>query len=476
MPVPRPHTAMRKIRDVLRLSLGQGLSLRQVSASAQVPFSTAADYVRRARQAGLSWPLPEGLDDDALQARLFRTEERSAEDRPLPEWPMVHQEMRRKGVTLMLLWLEYKEANPDGYAYTQFTRLYKAWKRSLDVVMRQDHKAGERLFVDFPGETLPIYDPKTAQVAIRAELFVAALGASGYVYAEAFPSQELMYWVTAHVHTFEALGGVPEIVVCDNLRSGVTRPHRYEPDVNATYAEMAAHYRVAIMPARSYKPRDKAKAEVSVLLVERWILARLRKQRFTSLAQANEAIEELVAWVNDAPVQKERRVEEATVRPGRLPRPAGFAARALRVRHVAACQARHRLPHRGTRRAALLLGALQPGRRGLGRAADRVHCRGLLPAQPRRLPCAGPPARSYDRPRSHARVPPSPRLLDAIAHHLLGQADRAVHSTPGRRRPAEPSPPRTGLPHVPGHHPPGRALRQRPPGGGGRARRRAAVL
>jgi len=303
--VPRPHTAMRKIRDVLRLSFGQGLSLRQVSASAQVPFTTAADYVRRAKQAEVSWPLPEGLDDEALHALLFRPREGSAQDRPLPEWAEVHQEMRRKGVTLMLLWLEYKEANPDGYAYTQFTRLYKAWKRSLDVVMRQDHKAGERLFVDFPGETLPIYDPKTSQVAMRAELFVAALGASGYVYAEAFPSQELMYWVTAHVHTFEAIGGCPEIVVCDNLRSGVTRPHRYEPDVNATYAEMAAHYGVAIIPARAYRPRDKAKAEISVLLVERWILARLRKQAFTSLAQANEAIAELAEWVNARPFKKQ---------------------------------------------------------------------------------------------------------------------------------------------------------------------------
>jgi transposase len=140
---------------------------------------------------------------------LFGARDGSAQGRPLLDWATVHKEMRRKGVTLMLLWLEYKEANPDGYAYTQFTRLYKAWKRSLDVVMRQDHKAGERLFVDFPGETLPIYDPKTSELAMRAELFVAALGASGYVYAEAFPSQELMYWVSAHVHTFEAMGGCP---------------------------------------------------------------------------------------------------------------------------------------------------------------------------------------------------------------------------------------------------------------------------
>jgi transposase len=303
--VPRPHTAMRKIRDVLRLSSGQGMSLRQTAAAAQVPFTTAADYVRRAKAAGLGWPLPEDLDDDALRAALFGPGAEPAKARPLPDWAEVHNEMHRKGVTLMLLWLEYKEASPDGYAYTQFTRLYRAWKRaSVDRSMHQDHKAGQKLFVDFPGETFPIYDPKTSQVAMRAELFVAALGASGYMYAEAFPSQELMYWVTAHVHTFEALGGVPEIVVCDNLRSGATRPHRYEPDVNATFAEMAAHYQVAVMPARSYRPRDKAKAEISVLLAERWVIARLRKERFRSLGEANVAIRDLVAWLNARPFKK----------------------------------------------------------------------------------------------------------------------------------------------------------------------------
>jgi hypothetical protein len=195
--VTRPHTAMRKIREVLRLSLGQGLSLRQVAASAQVPYTTVADYVRRPRSAGLSWPLPDGLDDDALDAALFAKRQEPAHRRPLPDWAKVHTEMRRPGVTLMLLWLEYKEAFPDGYSYTQFTVHYKAWKRGLDVVMRQEHKAGEKLFVDFPGQKIPIYDAKTGQVALQAELFVAAMGASNFMYAEAVVSQEFMYWVTA---------------------------------------------------------------------------------------------------------------------------------------------------------------------------------------------------------------------------------------------------------------------------------------
>lgn len=295
---------MRKIRDVLRLSLHEGLSLRQVAASVQMPFTTVADHVRRARVAGLSWPLPDGLDDDALEARLFASSAPPAQPRPLPEWQKVHTELRRPGVTLMLLWLEYREAFPDGYAYSQFCARYRRWQRHIDVVMRQEHKAGEKLFVDFPGQRIAIYDDATGEVALEAELFVAVLGASSYLFAEALASQELMHWVTAHVHAFEALGACPAVVVCDNLRSGVTRPHRYEPDVNATYSEMAAHYGVAIIPARSYKPRDKAKVEAGVLLAERWIMARLRNERFGSLGEANVEIRRLVEWVNDRPFKK----------------------------------------------------------------------------------------------------------------------------------------------------------------------------
>jgi transposase len=174
----------------------------------------------------------------------------------MPDWKKIHVEHRRPHVTLTLLWIEYREAHPEGYAYSQFCELYRRWRRGVDLVMRQEHKAGEKLFVDFPGAKIPIYDERSGEVLFSAELFVAVLGASSYLYAEAIRSQELLHFVSAHVHTFEALGGVPEICVCDNLRSGVTRPHRYEPDANATYAEMAAHYGVTIIPARAYKPRD----------------------------------------------------------------------------------------------------------------------------------------------------------------------------------------------------------------------------
>jgi transposase len=302
--VPRPHTAMRKIREVLRLRLGEGLSLRQVSRSLQIPFTTVGDQVRRAEAAGLKWPLPADLDDEALNALLFKAAELPAGPRPLPEFNKLHKELRRPGVTLMLLWLEYREIYPDGYAYSQFCEHYRSWRKHLDVVMRQEHKAGEKLFVDFPGDKFPIYDADTGEVSIEAELFVAVLGASSYLYAGAIASQKLDDWVSAHVRTFEFLGGCPAILVCDNLLSGVTRAHRYEPDVNATYQDMAAHYGIAVIPARPYKPRDKPKVEAGVLLAERWILARLRNERFTSLAEANIEISRLVAWVNARPFKK----------------------------------------------------------------------------------------------------------------------------------------------------------------------------
>ena len=325
--MPRPRVAMRKIREVLRLTFGEGLSRRQAGASAGVPVTTVSDYVGRAIAAGVGWPLPEGLDDAGLEALLYPPARPKGDPRPAPDWGYVHKELRRKSVTLQLLWLEYREAHPDGYGYSQFCNLYRSWRGGVDVVMRQSHRAGEKLFVDFAGDTIPVWDRRTGEVSLRAELFVAVAGASSYLFAEAFPSQELLYWVTAHVHCFEAMGGCPAIVVCDNLRSGVTRPHRYEPDVNATYAEMAAHYGIAVIPARAYKPRDKAKAENGVLVAERWILARLRDRRFFSLGEANTAIRDCVAEINARPFQKidgsRQGLFESLERPELRPLPAG---------------------------------------------------------------------------------------------------------------------------------------------------------
>ncbi|HUY43797.1 MAG TPA: IS21 family transposase [Acidimicrobiales bacterium] len=302
--MPRPHTTMRQIRNVLRLHFAEKLSVRDAASSLAMARSTVNDYLIRARVAGLSWPLPEEVDDDQLERRLFPEVAKVSSNYPQPDFETMKKELAKKGVTLQLLWFEYREIHPDGYGYSQFCQRYRDWRRKRDVVMRQDHKAGEKLFVDFPGLRIPIYDEATLQVSFHAELFVAVLGASSYLYAEALRSQELEYWVGAHVHAFEFLGGVPAILVSDNLRSAVTKAHRYEPDLNATYQELASHYGTAIIPARPYKPRDKAKVEAGVLLAERWIIAVLRHRRFTSLAQLNELIASLVTRLNDKPFKK----------------------------------------------------------------------------------------------------------------------------------------------------------------------------
>lgn len=325
--MPRPRLAMRKVRDILRLALGEGLSRRQVGQALGIPHTTVADHLARAQAAGLGWPLPEDLDDTALEAALFKKEPAPpAERRPVPDWHEVHRELRRPGVTLMLLWHEYRELHPDGYSYSQFCHHYRAFQKTLDLVMRQEHKAGEKLFVDFVGHRLPIYERSSGEVAFLAELFVAVLGASNFLYAEAVSSQQLQPYVMAHVHAFEGLGAVPRVVVCDNLRSGVTKAHRYEPEINATYAEMADHYGTVIIPTRPRRPRDKAKAENGVLVAERWILARLRNRRFYSLAEANAAITELVSWINDRPFKKmpgsRRELFESLDRPAMGPLPA----------------------------------------------------------------------------------------------------------------------------------------------------------
>jgi transposase len=303
LPMPRPHTTMRALRDVLRLVLRDNLSRRMTARSLQIPRTSVNDLVARAQQADLTWQMVDQLDDTALEARLF-PRAAPVSSRPQPDYELVKKELKRKGVTLSLLWVEYRELHPGGYEYSQFCELYRTWRGHLDVVMRFDHKAGEKTFVDYPGMRIPIYDAQTLAVSFEAELFVAVLGASSYTFAIATRSQQLVEWIAAHVAAFSFFGGVTEILVPDNLRSGVTRAHRYEPDLNATYQDLATHYGVAIIPARPYKPRDKAKVEVAVQIAERWIIARLRHHRFTSLEQCNEAIEKLLVAINDKPFRK----------------------------------------------------------------------------------------------------------------------------------------------------------------------------
>lgn len=303
--MPRPRAAMRKIREALRLCLAEGLSPRQAGIATGLPRSTVRRYVVRAVEVGLGWPLPPDLDDRALEERLYgrAAPAPTTDQRPVPDWAVVHRELRRKSVTLQLLWTEYRAVCPEGFGYTWFTERYRVYAGRLDLVLRQDHRAGEKLFLDFAGQTIPITDPRTGEIT-QAQLFVAVLGASSYTYAEALPSQAECWWTAAHVRAFEFMGGSPAILVPDNLKAGVIKPHRYEPVLNASYAELATHYGCAILPARPYKPRDKAKVESGVLVAERWILAALRNRTFFSLAEANRAITERVAWLNDRPFRK----------------------------------------------------------------------------------------------------------------------------------------------------------------------------
>jgi len=243
---------------VLRLTHEIGLSPTQVSVAAQLPRTTVRRYLERSASAALSWPLAPDLDDRRLEELLFGgPEPASARHRRPPDWTEVHSELRKPGVTLQLLWQEYKERDPEGFQYTWFTDHYRQWARQLDVVLRQEHRAGEKLFVDFAGQTVPITDPKTGEIS-QGQIFVAVLGASNFTYIEATASQEMPHWIAAHVRAFEYMGGVSQIVVPDNLKVGVTRGNRYEPELNRSYLDMAAHYGCAIIPARPSKPRDKA--------------------------------------------------------------------------------------------------------------------------------------------------------------------------------------------------------------------------
>lgn len=289
---------MRKIRDVIRLS-AEGLSTRQMAASLAIGRTTLQGYLERAQEAGLSWPLPPEMSDADLERLLYPRTAREAARRAFqPDWAYVHRELRRKGVTLRLLWEEYRADNPEGYGYSRFCELYTRWEGKLTPVMRQRHPAGERLFVDYAGATIDVIDPETGEVR-AAQLFVATLGASNFTYTEATWSQALPDWISSHVRAFSFFGGVAAQVVPDNLKAGVTKACFYDPEVNRTYADLAAHYDTAVVPARPRKPKDKAKVESAVLLVERWILARLRNRQFFSLEEVNAAIRPLLDWLNN---------------------------------------------------------------------------------------------------------------------------------------------------------------------------------
>jgi transposase len=297
--MPREPLHMHKIEAILK-ERQQGLSIREIAAALSLKTSTVNDYIQRAQRANISYPLAEDLSDEEIRDRLLN---KAGDAKPLPLWTKVHGELRRKGVTLQLLHEEYLGKHPKGYQYSQFCRLYRGFKKSLELSMRQTHTPGEKMFVDFAGQTVPIIDGARHEV-LRAAVFVAVLGASNYAFAQVLESQRLPAWIDAHVKAFEYFGGASALLVPDNLKSAVTKPDYYEPDVNATYEEMAAHYGASVLPARPLKPKDKAKAEGTVLGVSQRILAPLRDRTFFTLAEANDAIAEQLILFNDRPFQK----------------------------------------------------------------------------------------------------------------------------------------------------------------------------
>lgn len=322
----KERLSMRKIKEVLRLKLACGLSNRQIASSCNVSRTTTADYIRRAKIAGIvDWCMVEGMSEGDLENKFFvLPKSNPVSPVSLPDYAKIHEELRNKSVTLMLLWNEYKNEHPDGYQYTRFVHYYNEYRGKLDLVMRQDHHAGEKLFVDYSGKKPSITNLLTGKET-PVELFVAVWGASNYTYTEATYSQNIALWTGSHVRAFEYFERVPHVIVLDNLKSGIHHACRYEPDINPTYQEMATHYGFAVIPTRVRHPRDKAKAEVGVQVAQRWILAALRHRRFFSLGELNQAIWELLENLNTRPMRKlkksRREVFDQLDKPNALPLP-----------------------------------------------------------------------------------------------------------------------------------------------------------
>jgi transposase len=316
---------MRRFKEILRLRHELGLTNRQIAGSCGVSHVTVANYLERAQEAGIGWPLPAQIEEADLEG-LLRPEKPSfaLARRPLPDFAHIHRELRRKGVTRMLLWEEYHRDHPEGYKYTQFCEYYDRWRKTLEPTLRQHHVAGEKMFVDWAGQTVALKDPGGGAER-KAYLFVAALGASNYTYAEAFEDTRLPSWIDAHIHAFEYMEGAARLTVPDNEKTGVSRACRYEPELNPTYRELASHYGTVVLPTRPRKPRDKAKAESAVQNAQRRILAALRNRSFFSLGELNRAIRVRLKELNERPFQKlpgcRRELFEELDKPALIPLP-----------------------------------------------------------------------------------------------------------------------------------------------------------
>jgi transposase len=292
---------MRQVREVLRLKFGAGVPGREIARRLGISPATVRETLKRVAATGLGWPLPEDLTDAVLEARLYghagtkQGYRRNVE----PDWAVIHRELKRKHVTLSVLWEEYTAQHPGGYRYSWFCDLYRAWEGKLSVTMRQSHAGGDKLFVDYAGDTVPVIIDRLTGEIRDAQIFVAVMGASSFSYAQATWTQGLADWLASHIGALEAIGGSPKLLVPDNAKVAVIKACLYDPQVNRTYAEMAAHYDMGVLPARPKKPKDKAKVEAGVLIVERWLLGRLRNHKFYSLTELNQAIQGLLHHLNE---------------------------------------------------------------------------------------------------------------------------------------------------------------------------------
>lgn len=315
---------MRMIKEVLRLHHSCGLSIKQISKALGCSRGAAGEYLHRAQAAGFSWPLPDDLDDVQIERRLFPPAVK-LRGKPLPDFNYIHTELKKKGVTLIQLWSEYREEHPDGYGLSQFCEMYGQFRKNLNLVMRMEHKAGEKAFSDFAGKTIPIVIDRQTGVTELAHLFVCTLGASNFTFADLYWDESAESWCNGHAAAFAYFDGCPKIVVPDNPKPAVTKACPYEPDINPSFAQMAAHYNVVVIPARVRKPKDKAKVEAAVGLATRWILAVLRNRTFFSLAEAKAAVRELLDKLNDRPFKKmpgsRRSLYESVDKPALKPLP-----------------------------------------------------------------------------------------------------------------------------------------------------------
>jgi transposase len=358
--MPAERVPMRDAREIIRLKFSAQVATREIARRLGMAPSTVRETLKRLASAGISWPLPEGLSDMELEAKLyaFRRSKRGHRLHVEPDWQAVHRELKRKHVTLQIVWDEYIATHPGGYSYSRFCELFRSFEKTLSPTMRQSHAAGERLFVDYAGDGVPVLIDARSGELRKAQIFVAVLGASSFTFAHATWTQTLPDWIDAHVRALDAIGGVPDLIVPDNTKTAVVKACLYEPQVNRTYTEMAAHYGTAILPARPRKPRDKAKVEQAVLIVERWLLGRLRHRIFHSLAEVNAALADLMHELNEVrPLRRlgvtRRQLLEEIDRPALKPLPAAayeFAEwKACRVGidyHVEVASHYYSVPHR----------------------------------------------------------------------------------------------------------------------------------